>query len=156
MFFEPAVEPTDEMFDTEDQGMKGYNLRSEPFYNRLKQNDVVSEVFASLPEFMEDASTPVFYTRSGDPKVMNVIMPGDRSRATSFGIHNHLAYEDSSYLSSRIKGTTTAITAGSTFERKLLDYSEYVEEQPGGLYVSISDYYLGYRAGYVGNDTSCE
>ncbi len=131
MYFEPTVEPTSEMFDTEDQGMKGYNLRSEPFYNRLLVNDVVSEVFASLPEFNGDASTPIFYARSGDSKVMNVIMPGDRSRATSLAIHNNLAYEDSNYLSSRIKGTTTAISAGNTFERKLLDYSEYVEEQPG-------------------------
>ena len=131
MYFEPAVEPTAEMFDTEDQGMKGYNLRSEPFYNRLRRNNVISEVFASLPERKGDPLTPVFYARSGDPKVIKVIMPGDRSRATSFGIHNNLAFKDSNYLSNRLKGVTTALTVGNTFERKLLDYSEYVEEQHG-------------------------
>ncbi len=131
MYFEPAVGPTAERYDTEDQGMKGYNLRSEPFYNRLRRNDVVSEVFASLTQNKRDPLTPIFYTRSGDPKVINVIMPGDRGRATSFGIHNNLAYEDSNYLSSRIKGITSAVTVGDTFERKLLDYTEYVEEQPG-------------------------
>lgn len=131
MYFEPALKPTAEEYDTEDQGVKGYNLRSEPFYNRLRKNPVVSQVFASLPENKKDPLTPVFYAQKGDPKVMHVVMAGDRSRATSFTVHNNMAYEDSNYLQSRIKGTTTAITVGGNFERKLLDYTAFVEEQAG-------------------------
>lgn len=131
LYFEPSVQPAGEEFDTEDQGMKGYNLRSEPFYNRLLNNPVVSEVFASLPENKGDPSTPIFYAESGDPKVMNVIMPGDRSRATSFAVHNYASYYDSDYLQSGIIGSITAISAGNTFERKLIDYTDFVEEEPG-------------------------
>lgn len=131
MYYEPAVKPTADRYDTEDQGMKGYNLRSEPFYNRLRQNDVISEVFASLKANKEDPLTPIFYAQQGDAKVVHVVVPGDRSRATSFAIHNNMALEDSNYLQTRIKGTTTAMVAGGNFERRLFDYTAFTEEQAG-------------------------
>lgn len=138
-YFYPAIKPTNDAFDTEDQGMKGYNLRSEPFYNRLKANPVVNEVFSSNKENKYDPLTPVFYKRPNEPVVVSVFMPGDRSRATTFSIHNSLAYLDSGYLNSAIKNTITAISTGNVFERKLIDYRSFVKEQPGDyMYQSAS------------------
>ena len=147
-YYYPATKPTS--FDTEDQGVNGYNLRSEPFYNRLKANPVVNQVFTSNEANKYDPSTPIFYKKANEPVVANVFMPGDKSRATSFNIHNSLAYQDSGYLNSKIKSTITAITCGTTFERKFINYSSFIQEEIGDYMYQSAHIYWDLEKGMWG------
>ena len=117
-FFNPELEPDGEEFDTEDQGMKGYNLRSEPFYNRLLQNPNIGEVFKSID--LADISTPIFYANPGDPITYKLLMPADKPRATTFLLHEHACHSESENINSPIIGTQGAITMGNTYKREML------------------------------------
>lgn len=117
-FFNPELEPDDEEFDTEDQGMKGYNLRSEPFYNRLLQNPNIGEVFRTID--VNDISTPIFYANPGDPITYKLLMPAEKPRATSFYLHEHACHSESENINSPIIGTQGAITIGDTYKREML------------------------------------
>lgn len=84
--FEEQEEIAD-LEDFEDQGSRGYNYRSERFFNRLVQNPDISEIFSY--EVHGDPATPVFLAYAGDPTVVRYIAPSDRNRANSFTIHGH-------------------------------------------------------------------
>ncbi|BBF43674.1 multicopper oxidase [Lachnospiraceae bacterium KM106-2] len=128
-FFDPAEQPTD--FDTEDQGMKGYNLRSEPFFNRFLAGSAVKEVFASLPQNQGDPLTPVFYTTPDSPITFRLFMPGNESRATTFFVHNQLYYAESRYFESPIKGVLESVTVGENRRLNLLPPSNRKFIVPG-------------------------
>lgn len=117
-FFDTGEE---EEFDTEDQGMKGYNLRSEPFFNRLVQQPCVNEVFASKEFFMGDPLTPILYAKVNDPVTIKVVMPGDKPRATTFTIHGHLYHIESEDQYSEIIGVQGAITVGADYKQELIN-----------------------------------
>ena len=68
--------------DHEDTGEKGYNYRSERFYNRLKRIPIISKIFDSKTH--GDPSTPVFRSYVGERIMIRLLMPGDKPRNTSF------------------------------------------------------------------------
>lgn len=73
--------------DHEDTGEKGYNYRSERFYNRLMQNSDISKVFSSKTH--GDPSTPVFKVYTGERVIIRYLMPADKPRNISFALHGH-------------------------------------------------------------------
>ena len=100
--------------------MKGYNLRSEPFYNRLLQDPVIGNVFTSNEEDLSDISTPVFYANPGDPITIKLLMPADRPRATTFYVHGHAVHSESGNINSPIIGVDGAITVGDSYKKELI------------------------------------
>ena len=73
--------------DHEDTGEKGYNYRSERFFNRLKRIPVISKVFDSKAH--GDPATPVLRSYVGERVMIRLIMPADKPRNTSFALHGH-------------------------------------------------------------------
>ena len=107
-------------------------------------------MFTSNKPNKYDPSTPIFYKKVNEPVVANVFMPGDKSRATSFNIHNSLAYQDSGYLNSAIKSTIPAITCGTTFERKPINYSSFIQEEVGDYMYQSAHIYWDLEKGMWG------
>ena len=73
--------------DHEDTGEKGYNYRSERFFNRLKNVPVISKVFSS--EAHGDPSTPLLKAYTGERVVIRLLMPADKPRNIGFVMHGH-------------------------------------------------------------------
>lgn len=73
--------------DHEDTGEKGYNYRSERFFNRLKRVPLISKVFDSKTH--GDPSTPLFRSYVGERVVIRLLMPADKPRNISFLLHGH-------------------------------------------------------------------
>lgn len=73
--------------DHEDTGEKGYNYRSERFFNRLKKIPIISKVFDSKTH--GDPATPVLRSYIGERVVIRLIMPADKPRNISFVLHGH-------------------------------------------------------------------
>lgn len=119
-FFNPEIVVDDEDLDTEDQGMKGYNLRSEPFYNRLLQDPVIGNVFTSDEPDLSDISTPIFYANPGDPITIKLLMPAEKPRATTFYVHGHAVHSENTNMNSPIIGVDGAITIGDNYRKDLL------------------------------------
>ena len=120
-FFNPElIADGDDEFDTEDQGMKGYNLRSEPFYNRLKQVPIIGNVFSSTTNDLCDISTPIFYAHTNDPITVKLLMPAEKPRATTFYVHEHEHHSESENINSPVIGVDGAITIGDSFKKELI------------------------------------
>lgn len=109
------VEPV----DFEDRGEKGFNYKSERFFNRLKYDSDISKVFSSKTH--SDPSTPVLEAYPGEKVVIRLLMPADKPRNTSFTIHGHewRAYPDDPFT--RIISTQGAISVGNVFNIELLN-----------------------------------
>ncbi|MGN0650068.1 MAG: multicopper oxidase domain-containing protein [Oscillospiraceae bacterium] len=73
--------------DHEDTGEKGYNYRSERFFNRLKRIPMISKVFDSKAH--GDPSTPLFCSYVGERVKIRLLMPADKPRNISFVLHGH-------------------------------------------------------------------
>ena len=73
--------------DHEDTGEKGYNYRSNGFFNRLQRVPVLSKVFDSKSH--GDPATPLLKSYCGERIVIRLIMPADKPRNTSFTIHGY-------------------------------------------------------------------
>lgn len=73
--------------DHEDTGEKGYNYRSERFFNRLKRIPLISKVFDS--KLHGDPSTPILRTYTGERVIIRLLMPADKPRNISFTLHGH-------------------------------------------------------------------
>ena len=73
--------------DHEDTGEKGYNYRSERFFNRLKRNPAIHKVFDS--KVHGDPATPVFKAFCGERVIMRLLMPADKPRNIGFVLHGH-------------------------------------------------------------------
>lgn len=119
-FFNPEIDPVHEELETEDQGMKGYNLRSEPFFNRLERKPIIGEVFRSDKASCGDPLTPIFYANPGDPVTMKVLMPADKPRATSFNLQEHMHPAHSEDMNSEVVGCEGAITVGTNHKFELI------------------------------------
>lgn len=130
-FFNPELIADNNEFDTEDQGMKGYNLRSEPFYNRLELVPVIGSVFASNTNDLSDISTPVFYANPNDPVTIKLLMPAEKPRATTFYVHGHASHSESENINSPLIGVDGAITIGDSSKKKLLGGATAGTGQPG-------------------------
>lgn len=73
--------------DHEDTGEKGYNYRSERFFNRLRRIPLISKVFDS--KVHGDPATPVFRSYTGERVIIRLLMPADKPRNISFTLHGH-------------------------------------------------------------------
>ncbi len=73
--------------DAEDTGEKGYNYRSERFYNRLIRVPIIHKVFDS--KVHGDPATPVFTAYCGERVIIRLLMPADKPRNISFLLHGH-------------------------------------------------------------------
>lgn len=71
--------------DHEDTGEKGYNYRSERFFNRLKRVPIISKVFDSKTH--GDPATPLFCSYVGERVKIRLLMPADKPRNISFLVH---------------------------------------------------------------------
>lgn len=73
--------------DHEDTGEKGYNYRSERFFNRLKRVPIISKVFDSKTH--GDPATPLFRSYVGERVKIRLLMPADKPRNIGFLVHGH-------------------------------------------------------------------
>ncbi len=73
--------------DHEDTGEKGYNYRSERFFNRLRRNPLIYKVFDSRVH--GDPATPVFKAFCGEKVILRLLMPADKPRNIGFVLHGH-------------------------------------------------------------------
>ena len=107
-----------EDLDPEDQGMKAFNYRSEPFENRLKLVPQVHKVFSSLVH--GDRAMPLFEAITGDPVTFRVLMPSDKPRAYNFVLHGHDYLQRPEDLFSQAIAVRGAVTVGKGFSAKIL------------------------------------
>ncbi|GAB6137454.1 hypothetical protein JCM15060_06430 [Halanaerobaculum tunisiense] len=124
--------------DPEDQGMKAFNLRSEPFLHRIQENQNVNQVFSSL--IHGDPATPVFNVNTGDPITIRLAMPADKRRAHSFLLHNHLQRQQQRDNNSDIIEVQGTVTIGREYNKPMLSGA-------GGLLTSPGDFM--YRSGLI-------
>lgn len=73
--------------DHEDTGEKGYNYRSERFFNRLEKNPLISKIFDSKTH--GDPATPLLKSYCKERVIIRLLMPGDKPRNISFALHGH-------------------------------------------------------------------
>lgn len=103
--------------DHEDTGEKGYNYRSERFFNRLKRIPLIEKVFDS--KVHGDPATPLFRAYAGEHVIIRLLMPGDKPRNISFALHGHRwkAQPDDPFTNTiPIQG---AVSVGNVFNIKL-------------------------------------
>lgn len=99
--------------DHEDTGEKGYNYRSERFFNRLKRNPVISKIFDS--KVHGDPATPVLRSYIGERVMIRLIMPADKPRNISFALHGHQWKTQPDDPFSRIVPIQGAVSVGNVF-----------------------------------------
>lgn len=99
--------------DHEDTGEKGYNYRSERFFNRLKKNPLISKIFDSKTH--GDPSTPLLRSFIGERVIIRLLMPGDKPRNISFVLHGHQWKAQPDDPFSRTIPIQGAISAGNVF-----------------------------------------
>lgn len=117
----------------EDTGEKGYNYRSERFFNRLKRIPIISKVFSSRVH--GDPSTPLLKAYTGEKVIIRLLMPADKPRNISFVMHGHnwRAQPDDPF--STIISAQGAISVGGAYNIEL----------QGGASKAAGDYL--YRSG---------
>lgn len=99
--------------DHEDTGEKGYNYRSERFFNRLKKNRLISKIFDSKTH--GDPSTPLLRSFIGERVIIRLLMPGDKPRNISFLLHGHRWKAQPNDPFSRIIPVQGAMSVGNVF-----------------------------------------
>lgn len=107
----------EENLDTEDQGQKGFNYRSERYENRLKMHNDLSSVMDSC--IHGDPATPLFKAYVGDKVKIRLIMPADKPRNVGFVIHGHSWRQQDTDPLSPIVSTAGAISVGNVFNYTL-------------------------------------
>ena len=108
-----------EAVDAEDTGEKGYNYRSERFFNRLKEDSQISMIFSS--KVHGDPATPVFKAYAGEKIRFRTMMPADKPRNVSFVIHGTNWKDQLADPYTRILPSKGAISIGNTFDMELVD-----------------------------------
>ncbi len=114
-----------EGIDHEDTGEKGYNYRSERFWNRFQRDERPEKVFSSRVH--GDPATPLFRAYPEERVIFRVMMPADKPRNVVFCIHGHEWKEvDERGCIDRI-AVQGAISIGNAFDMEL----ENGASQPG-------------------------
>lgn len=111
-------EENPEPVDFEDKGEKGFNYRSERFFNRLINSDI-ADVFSS--EVHGDPATPVFEAEPGERVIIRLLMPADKPRNTCFVLHGHKWRDQPNDRLSNIISARGAISVGNVFNIELLN-----------------------------------
>lgn len=99
--------------DHEDTGEKGYNYRSERFFNRLKRIPVISKIFDSKAH--GDPATPILRSYIGERIMIRLIMPADKPRNISFALHGHQWKAQPNDPFSRTIPIQGAVSVGNVF-----------------------------------------
>ena len=99
--------------DHEDTGEKGYNYRSERFYNRLKRVPVIYKIFDS--KVHGDPATPVFHSYTGERVIIRLLMPADKPRNISFVLHDHRWQAQPEDPFTRVIPIQGAVSVGNVF-----------------------------------------
>lgn len=99
--------------DHEDTGEKGYNYRSERFFNRLKRIPLIEKVFDSKAH--GDPATPVFRSYVGERIMIRLLMPADKPRNISFALHGHRWREQPEDPFTRTIPIQGAVSVGNVF-----------------------------------------
>ena len=103
--------------DHEDTGEKGYNYRSERFFNRLKRIPLIEKVFDSKAH--GDPATPVFRSYVGERNMIRLLMPADKPRNISFVLHGHRWRAQPDDPFTRIIPIQGAVSVGNVFNIEL-------------------------------------
>lgn len=103
--------------DHEDTGEKGYNYRSERFFNRLKRLPFISKVFSSRVH--GDPSTPLLKAYSKEKVIIRLLMPADKPRNISFVMHGHSWRAQPDDPFSTIISAQGAISVGGVYNIEL-------------------------------------
>lgn len=105
--------------DHEDTGEKGYNYRSERFFNRLKRNPIISKIFSSRVH--GDPSTPLLKAYAKERVIIRLLMPADKPRNISFVLHGHnwRAQPDDQF--STVFSAQGAISVGGVYNIELIN-----------------------------------
>lgn len=99
--------------DHEDTGEKGYNYRSERFFNRLKRIPAISKIFDSKAH--GDPATPLLKSYVGERVVIRYLMPADKPRNISFLLHGHNWRAQPDDPLSRVIPVRGAVSVGNVF-----------------------------------------
>ena len=99
--------------DHEDTGEKGYNYRSERFFNRLRRNPLPFQVFDS--KVHGDPATPLLRSYARERIIIRLLMPGDKPRNISFTLHGHRWRTQPDDPFSRIVPIQGAMSVGNVF-----------------------------------------
>lgn len=112
--------------DHEDTGEKGFNYRSERFFNRLKRVPIISKVFSSKAH--GDPATPILESYTGERVIIRYLMPADKPRNISFVLHGHnwLAQPDDPF--SRRISVQGAVSVGGVYN---IELENGASEYPG-------------------------
>lgn len=97
----------------EDTGEKGFNYRSERFYNRLQRLPAVSKIFSSKTH--GDPATPLLKAYCGERIIIRLLMPGDKPRNIGFALHGHSWKAYFGERRSRTISIQGAMSAGSVY-----------------------------------------
>lgn len=110
-----------ELEDFEDRGEKGFNYRSERFFNRIGENPGanIANVFDS--EIYGDPATPVFEAQQGEKVIIRLLMPADKPRNTCFVLHGHEWKSQPDNPLSNIISVQGAISVGNVFNIELIN-----------------------------------
>lgn len=119
--------------DHEDTGEKGYNYRSERFFNRLRRNPLIYKVFDSRVH--GDHATPVFKAFCGERVILRLLMPADKPRNIGFVLHGHTWRAQQDDPLSNTISVQGAISVGGSYNIEL----------DGGASLTPGDYQ--YRSG---------
>ena len=103
--------------DHEDTGEKGYNYRSERFFNRLQRYPIIHKIFNS--KIHGDPATPILKAYTGEAVTIRLIMPGDKPRNVSFLLHGHQWSLQTDNPLSNFISVQGAISVGGVYNIKL-------------------------------------
>ncbi|MFR3484043.1 MAG: hypothetical protein ACLTXL_11470 [Clostridia bacterium] len=104
--------------DHEDTGEKGYNYRSERFFNRLQRVPSIDKIFDSA--IHGDPATPILQAYTNEHVIIRLLMPGDKPRNISFVLHGH-RWQVYPNLPSRSVTIQGAISVGGVYTIDLSD-----------------------------------
>ena len=104
--------------DHEDTGEKGYNYRSERFFNRLKRLPVIHRIFDS--KVHGDPATPLLKAYTRERVIIRYVMPADKPRNIGFLIHGHQWRSQSDNPLSNVEAAKGAISVGNVYDLELL------------------------------------
>lgn len=108
-----------ELVDFEDRGEKGFNYKSERFFNRLQEpNTDIADVFSS--KVHSDPSTPLLEATLGEKIVIRLLMAADKPRNTSFVLHGHKWRAQPNDPFTRIIGQQGVMNVGDVFNIELI------------------------------------
>ena len=111
-----------EPVDFEDRGEKGFNYRSERFFNRLGDNpdeSDIANVFSSVVH--EDPATPIFEASPGERVIIRLLMPADKPRNTCFVLHGHKWKAQPDDPFTNIISAQGAMSVGNVFNLELIN-----------------------------------